>query len=77
MTLHDFKTLSDSMAEVLSVPMFFIGHGSPMNAIADNPFTKSLGLIGSSLPEKPKAILVISGATPCWATVFAEQLNSR
>jgi len=40
-------------------PVWFIGHGSPMNALFDNPFTKSLGQLGASI-ETPKAILVIS-----------------
>ena len=40
-------------------PAFFVGHGSPMNAIENNTFTKSLKKLGSSI-EKPKAILVIS-----------------
>ncbi len=41
------------------MPLLFIGHGSPMNAIEDNPFTKTLVRLGSELP-KPKAILCIS-----------------
>jgi len=40
-------------------PAFFIGHGSPMNAIDNNAFTNSLKELGQSL-EKPKAILVVS-----------------
>ncbi len=40
-------------------PAFFVGHGSPINAIKNNSFTKSLRELGVSL-EKPKAILVIS-----------------
>lgn len=41
------------------MPVLFVGHGSPMNAIASNPFTKMLVRVGESLP-RPKAILVIS-----------------
>jgi 4,5-DOPA dioxygenase extradiol len=40
-------------------PAFFIGHGSPMNVIAENSYTRDLLKIGDSLSE-PKAILVIS-----------------
>ncbi len=40
-------------------PAFFVGHGSPMNAIETNAFTQSLRTLGPTLP-KPKAILVIS-----------------
>ena len=41
------------------MPVLFLGHGSPMNALAENSFTKTLNSLGKSLPE-PKAILCIS-----------------
>lgn len=41
------------------MPVLFIGHGSPMNAIEDNSFTKEWKNIANEIP-KPKAILVIS-----------------
>lgn len=41
------------------MPLLFIGHGSPMNAIASNNYTKTLATLSAKLP-KPKAILVIS-----------------
>jgi 4,5-DOPA dioxygenase extradiol len=41
------------------MPVLFIGHGSPMNAIEENDFTKSLRTLGPKLP-RPKAILCIS-----------------
>ena len=40
-------------------PVFFAGHGSPMNIIANNEFSHSLQKLGENLP-KPDAILVIS-----------------
>lgn len=40
-------------------PVFFIGHGSPLNAIAANAFTESLGRM-RKLCANPKAILCIS-----------------
>lgn len=42
-----------------TMPVFFIGHGNPMNAIYDNAFTKKLNTIRNTI-SKPKAILVIS-----------------
>lgn len=42
------------------MPVMFVGHGSPMNAIANNGFTKSLGNVLGTLKEKPSAIMVIS-----------------
>ena len=41
------------------MPVLFIGHGNPMNAITDNAFTQEWKKLGKSLP-RPKAILVIS-----------------
>lgn len=41
------------------MPVVFIGHGSPMNLIEDNPWTNEWIEIARHLP-KPKAILMIS-----------------
>ena len=41
------------------MPVLFVGHGSPMNAIQDNEFTRFLRGWHARLP-RPKAILVIS-----------------
>ena len=41
------------------LPALFIGHGSPMNTLEQNGFTRSWGEIGRRLP-RPRAILMIS-----------------
>lgn len=41
------------------MPALFIGHGSPMNAIAQNAYTQALHRLGRQLPV-PKAVLVVS-----------------
>jgi 4,5-DOPA dioxygenase extradiol len=41
------------------MPVVFIGHGSPENAIADNEFTRAWKDLARSLP-RPKAVLCIS-----------------
>src|SRR4051812_38035240 len=41
------------------MPVLFIGHGSPMNAIQKNDYTKTLGVLGKTLP-RPKAVLCVS-----------------
>lgn len=41
------------------MPAIFIGHGSPMNAVEDNVYTRAWQKLGKDLP-KPKAILCIS-----------------
>ena len=40
------------------MPVLFVGHGSPMNIIDDNSFTRTLYELGKTL--QPKSILVIS-----------------
>ena len=41
------------------LPVLFVGHGSPMNAIEDNEFSRSWMELGRSLPH-PRAILCVS-----------------
>ena len=41
------------------MPALFVGHGSPMNAIEENEFSRTWAQIGQSLP-RPQAILCIS-----------------
>ena len=41
------------------MPVLFVGHGSPMNAIEENEFVEGWRNIGKSIP-RPKAILVVS-----------------
>ncbi len=41
------------------MPVLFVGHGSPMNAIEENTFTKSMKAIAAGI-AKPKAILMVS-----------------
>ena len=43
----------------MKMPVLFIGHGSPMNIIADNTYTRSIQDLGRTLP-RPAAVLVIS-----------------
>jgi len=41
------------------MPVLFVGHGSPMNAIEDNAFSRAWGRLGKGLP-RPEAILSVS-----------------
>jgi 4,5-DOPA dioxygenase extradiol len=43
----------------MTTPALFIGHGSPMNAIVDNPYAEAWRALGRRLP-RPKAILAVS-----------------
>lgn len=49
----------ENIKNQMKMPVLFLGHGSPMNAIEDNDFSQSLREMGKSLPT-PNAILVIS-----------------
>lgn len=58
-------------------PTLFLSHGSPMTALTDSPARHFLTTLGTTLPERPKAILVISAhwETDC-PTLNAVQRNT-
>ncbi len=58
---------------VEKMPVLFVGHGSPMNAIEHNAFTKSLSVLGGRLP-RPKAVCVVSAH---WVTPGTQVLKSE
>lgn len=41
------------------MPVLFIGHGSPINIILENDYTRSIAALAKKLP-RPKAIMVVS-----------------
>ncbi|MBI5834317.1 MAG: 4,5-DOPA dioxygenase extradiol [Armatimonadetes bacterium] len=45
--------------DAMRMPVLFIGHGSPMNAIADNTWSRAFARLAAELPT-PKAILAVS-----------------
>lgn len=57
----------------MRMPVIFVGHGSPMNAIEENDFTKGWKEIGGKIPV-PRAILSISAH---WQTKGTRVNNSR
>lgn len=59
MKLNQLEHITGSFLPTDMMPVMFIGHGSPMNAIESNEFTEKWVSLGSSLPV-PAAILVIS-----------------
>ena len=48
-----------STATTPRMPAVFLGHGSPMNALESNPFTRMWARVGAGLP-RPQAILMVS-----------------
>ncbi len=59
-TLNRFKRFTDDLAiQEHLMPVLFVGHGSPMNGIEDNEFSRRWTAMASEIPT-PKAVLVVS-----------------
>jgi 4,5-DOPA dioxygenase extradiol len=59
MNLHDLNKATESFNNPEKMPLLFLGHGSPMNAIEENEFVTGWRTIGKTIP-KPTAILCVS-----------------
>lgn len=57
--LKDLEKITDSFSSTDKMPVLFLGHGSPMNAIEENQFVKGFRDMAIALP-KPNAIMCIS-----------------
>ncbi|WP_281225201.1 4,5-DOPA dioxygenase extradiol [Flavobacterium aquiphilum] len=58
-TLNDLHKISGSFSNTEKMPVLFLGHGSPMNAIEENQFVTGFRNLAKTL-LKPNAILCIS-----------------
>ncbi len=59
-TLSAFRSFTNGLQEQAGLmPALFIGHGSPMNGIEDNEFSRRWAQMAKEIPT-PKAVLVIS-----------------
>jgi len=59
MKTNELNKMTTQFNSTERMPVLFIGHGSPMNAIEENEFVQGWRNIGKTLP-KPNAILCIS-----------------
>jgi 4,5-DOPA dioxygenase extradiol len=59
MKLNELNKLTSSFDSTAQMPVLFVGHGSPMNAIQENEFVSGWREAARTLP-KPTAILCIS-----------------
>lgn len=59
MKLNELNKMTASFDSTAQMPVLFIGHGSPMNAIEDNEFSRGWREVGKAL-SRPNAILCIS-----------------
>ena len=59
MKLNELNKMTTPFGNTAQMPVLFVGHGSPMNAIEENEFVTGWRNIGKTLP-KPNAILCVS-----------------
>ena len=59
MNLKDLNKMTSTMSNTGKMPVLFLGHGSPMNAIEENEFVTEFRKLGKEL-VRPNAILCIS-----------------
>ena len=59
MTLRNLDTMTKSLGNSPRMPVLFLGHGSPMNAIEENDFVRGFREVARVIP-KPSAILCVS-----------------
>lgn len=59
MKLKELETITNGLIQTEIMPVLFLGHGSPMNAIEENEFVTGFRNVSKDIP-KPTAILVIS-----------------
>jgi 4,5-DOPA dioxygenase extradiol len=59
MNIREIEKMTDPVKSAGNMPVLFIGHGNPMNAIEDNEFSRSWYEMGKILP-RPNVILCIS-----------------
>jgi 4,5-DOPA dioxygenase extradiol len=57
--ITDLHALRDRLKLSARMPVVFLGHGSPLNALEDTAYSRAWTSLGHSLPE-PQAILVVS-----------------
>ncbi len=59
MKLNKLNKMTQQFDSTERMPVLFLGHGSPMNAIEENEFVQGWREIGKTLP-KPNAVLCVS-----------------
>ncbi len=59
MKLNELDKMTAPMGNTDKMPVLFLGHGSPMNAIEENEFVTGFRTVGKTI-TKPNAILCIS-----------------
>ena len=74
--MNTLKQSSEQFDPSERMPVLFIGHGSPMNAIEDNESSRGWKTAVKTLP-RPKAILCISAHWETWGTLVTAMPKPR
>lgn len=59
MDLNDLQKITEPFGATEKMPVLFVGHGSPMNAIEENEFVAGFRKTGETIP-RPSAVLCVS-----------------
>lgn len=59
MKLNELNKITEPFNNTDKMPVLFLGHGSPMNAIEENEFVQGFRKVGKEI-SKPDAVLVVS-----------------
>jgi 4,5-DOPA dioxygenase extradiol len=59
MKLNELNKMTEPLDKTSKMPVLFLGHGSPMNAIEENEFVTGFRNVAKEIP-KPNAILCVS-----------------
>jgi 4,5-DOPA dioxygenase extradiol len=76
MTLNDLKKKTESQGNTERMPVLFLGHGSPMNAIEDNEFSRGWKEIGKTI-ARPTSILCVSAHWETRGTLVTAMENPK
>ena len=76
MKLNELNKMTDPFGKTSKMPVLFLGHGSPMNAIEENEFVTGFRNIARQIP-KPNAILCISAHWETKGTFVTDMANPK
>lgn len=76
MKLDQLHKMTSKLSNTSKMPVLFLGHGSPMNAIEDNDFVRTFKKLGTEL-QRPNAILCISAHWETKGTFVTAMQNPK
>jgi len=76
MNLKTLHNLTSSLENSPKMPVLFLGHGSPMNAIEENQFVQGFRKVSSEI-EQPRAVLCVSAHWETKGTRVTAMQNPR